>query len=291
MGVRSCKGARQPRRCDGGSVPAHGLARNHSRDRRKVGGDAGGLLFLAIGVAFTCAFGEAAFSAEDDAEFEHPGTTDARYIVVPQAPASLSDHASAYQSENPAQGYRIVFTDTGVHMTAANAGSAAWKLDWSFARFGYPDDLMPIGPASLAAGGNRIDYQRPGAPDEQYVNAPQGLLMTMAASGPPARDASLGSSPLVLDLAMSGDLEPRIVGWTDAPGPFNVYRGLRSGPGAWAYNHACFEHDTFGPSQDGSQPGTGDAWYYLVTRKAPCGESIPGRDSLGIPIPNPLPCP
>ena len=81
----------------------------------------------------------------------------------------------------------------------------------------------------------------------------------------------------------------RIV-WSDAPGPYNVYRGYRSG--AWVYNHTCFDPNIPAPvSTDMSLPAVGETFYYLVSRRDVCGESIVGRDGYGAPEPNPTPCP
>ena len=79
------------------------------------------------------------------------------------------------------------------------------------------------------------------------------------------------------------------ISWSDAPGPYNVYRGYRSG--TWVYNHTCFDPGTSGPSTDTALPVAGETFYYLVSRKDPCGESIVGRNSAGVPDPNPTPCP
>ena len=79
--------------------------------------------------------------------------------------------------------------------------------------------------------------------------------------------------------------------WTDAPGPFNVYRGSLASGATWAYNQACLAASLLGPASDGQIPLEGDLFFYLVSRKDACGESIAGRNSLGAPDPNPAPCP
>jgi hypothetical protein len=81
-----------------------------------------------------------------------------------------------------------------------------------------------------------------------------------------------------------------VITWTDAPGPFNVYRGSRTGL-AWAYNEACFKSGTASPATDEDLPAPGVVAYYLVSRTAACGESTLGHDSTGTPIPNLHPCP
>jgi hypothetical protein len=112
------------------------------------------------------------------------------------------------------------------------------------------------------------------------------------------------------------------VSWTDAPGPFNVYRGLHQhtrlcsgGPNnglpcshpsqcplgqcekttAWTYNQTCFANMTASPVSDLALPPADTTFYYLVTRKSMCGESSlgEGRDENGMPTPRPNsnPCP
>jgi hypothetical protein len=79
--------------------------------------------------------------------------------------------------------------------------------------------------------------------------------------------------------------------WSDPPGSYNVYRGTRSAA-PFAYDHTCFESAlAASPSTDTSVPPAGTLYYYLVTRKNVCGESIPGTDSAGTPIPLLSTCP
>jgi hypothetical protein len=102
--------------------------------------------------------------------------------------------------------------------------------------------------------------------------------------GPPAEvDDSL---VLVDDGALT------TLGWDDegVAGPFRLYRGTHDGAPPFAYDHACQGGPIAGTSTtDGELPPTGTMYYYLVSREG-CGESVIGRDSLGQPIPNPVPC-
>jgi hypothetical protein len=82
------------------------------------------------------------------------------------------------------------------------------------------------------------------------------------------------------------------INWTDSPGPYSVYRGTRSGGASWAYNQTCHDpHIAASSASDSEAPSVGSMFFYLVTRLAACGESIPGQDSGGQPNPNPSPCP
>jgi hypothetical protein len=103
--------------------------------------------------------------------------------------------------------------------------------------------------------------------------------------GTPALPPAIGSINLV------GGGSGTTISWTDQPGPYSVYRGTRSG-GSWAYNQTCHDsHIAASSATDSQDPAVGTMFFYLVTRVGACGESIPGLDSGGQPIPNPSPCP
>jgi hypothetical protein len=76
------------------------------------------------------------------------------------------------------------------------------------------------------------------------------------------------------------------ISWSDDPGPFNVYRGLVSSPSPWSYNQTCLVTMTPGPAVDAQLPPVGRAFFYLVTRRDSCGESVPGHASDGTTIAN-----
>lgn len=105
--------------------------------------------------------------------------------------------------------------------------------------------------------------------------------------------ASLPLPPEVDDsvrLAKAGAVAE--VSWSDPPGPFNVYRGSRSAPDPFAYDHACVASRTESPYGDATVPADLETFYYLVSRENACGqESSVGHDSQGAPDPNPSPCP
>ena len=80
------------------------------------------------------------------------------------------------------------------------------------------------------------------------------------------------------------------ISWSDAPGAYDIYRGTRVG--VWSYNQACLD----GPTQnmftlDAFMPSPGMTFYYLVSRRTQCGESVLGHayPSNAV-IPNNHPC-
>jgi hypothetical protein len=80
------------------------------------------------------------------------------------------------------------------------------------------------------------------------------------------------------------------ISWNDDPGPFNVYRGLRTSQSSWSYNQTCFAPGVTGPVTDTETPAADSMFFYLVTRQTSCGESVSGHASDGTPIPNNNPC-
>ena len=81
------------------------------------------------------------------------------------------------------------------------------------------------------------------------------------------------------------------ISWTDAPGPYNVYRGSNRGGAPWLYNQTCFVHETTSPTvDDPMSPPVNTVFYYLVSRVNACRESIIGRNGAGAPIDNNNPC-
>jgi hypothetical protein len=84
--------------------------------------------------------------------------------------------------------------------------------------------------------------------------------------------------------------DSQTLSWSDPPGDYNVYRGLRTTP--WTYDQTCLQsHVASGSVSDPAAPAPGDIFFYLITRITACGESTPGNDSGGSPRPNPAPCP
>lgn len=98
--------------------------------------------------------------------------------------------------------------------------------------------------------------------------------------------AARALSPRVrASLVVSNSGSNAVISWTDAAGPFNVYRGTRTAS-AWAYNASCLDHGTSGSTEDAALPDPGVAAWYLVSRTSSCGESALGVDSGGAPLPN-----
>ena len=127
--------------------------------------------------------------------------------------------------------------------------------------------------------------------DGNACTAPDTCSGCICVGGPPVAPPPEIDNSVRLAGGGGGGGTPTAISWSDLPGPFNVYRGLKAG--TWAYNHTCFDSATPGPSIDPEIPASGEMYSYLVSRRDDvCHlESVLGRSSGGVPDPNPSPCP
>ena len=81
------------------------------------------------------------------------------------------------------------------------------------------------------------------------------------------------------------------ISWTDAPGNYNAYRGLKAAAAAFAYNHTCLSANVGANSTvDTGTPLAGQLFFYLVSRVNACSESSLGTNSSGATMPNASAC-
>ncbi|HYV18874.1 MAG TPA: hypothetical protein VFC25_07580 [Verrucomicrobiae bacterium] len=111
---------------------------------------------------------------------------------------------------------------------------------------------------------------------------------TTCSSGVCGGGSIVGTAPINDSVAFGAD--STTLSWSDSPGNYNVYRGLRTSP--WTYDQTCLQsHVAASSVSDAATPSPGGVFFYLITRITACGESTPGNDSSGSPRPNPAPCP
>ncbi|HLF25275.1 MAG TPA: FG-GAP-like repeat-containing protein [Anaerolineae bacterium] len=154
------------------------------------------------------------------------GIRRAEYHITWQEQTNLSDRSASYQAPNRAHNLRTYFTVDGIRVmprdTTAQGGSQAWEKsaaiaylasDWewslSLTSFGYRDNLQPSLTANLSTDENRIDYGR-GTFTEWYINDARGLEQGFTLARPPNRGEA-SHAPLILELALSGDLTPIMI--------------------------------------------------------------------------------
>jgi hypothetical protein len=119
------------------------------------------------------------------------------------------------RGSNRAQRLALSFSPAGVRI-----GSPAGWVRLSLAAVGRPGRLAAVDAAVPKPRLNQVTYPR-GAVDESYANGPLGLEQSFSVSRAPA-----GTGPVVLSLALRGDLRPRMDG---ASVLFGGARGLRYG--------------------------------------------------------------
>jgi putative metal-binding protein/parallel beta helix pectate lyase-like protein/thrombospondin type 3 repeat protein len=199
---------------------------------------------------------------------------------------------------------------------ALAAASAPFKLliDWGAAAPGLAEDFHLVSTSPAIDAGTNTDpasVDLDGVPRPSDGNGDGNAIIDMGAYEFPVQDAdgdgvvdSLDCAPragsvwtlpspvgdtLRATSALGASLSWRM---TAQANTYNVYRGVIR-PGAFSYNHGCFEAlsvDTL--SQDSSSPPIGQAYYYLVSGASRCGEGSLGTDGTGHDIPPGAPaCP
>ncbi|HET8945853.1 MAG TPA: FG-GAP-like repeat-containing protein [Candidatus Polarisedimenticolia bacterium] len=188
-----------------------------------------------------------------------------------------------------------------------SGGSGRMSLYFGGSAVDTVEDLFYVGDPSGGAiglgvaGGGHVDGAGPADVitsayfDPEAIGYNMGRVYVIANSNTPD---TCPVQPAVPPPAVNGSVRLLAGGpgttitWTDAPGPWNVYRGTRSGGSPWAWNQTCHDSRLAAPgTTDAETPAVGAMYFYLVTRVDACGESIPGQDSAGQPNPNPSPCP
>ena len=131
------------------------------------------------------------------------------YKISWQEKTCLADLKSAYQAPNRAQDLRTYFTPTGIRVVRRTESSPSWQWGVSLSGYGYAGDLKRVAAAKLAVSGNRIEYQRGGV-IEWYVNDEKGLEQGFTITGPPETNGAEKGTEVVLEMAVSGELEGRL---------------------------------------------------------------------------------
>ncbi|MDX9954016.1 MAG: integrin alpha [Anaerolineae bacterium] len=131
------------------------------------------------------------------------------YEVTWQDTTALSDLPSAYQAPNRAQNLRSYFDPNGLRLIPRQFEGEAppWEFGLTLSRYTAGEHVVPLAAAELAAVDNRMEYQRD-ALIEWYINDERGLEQgfTLLKPSQPAT-----GEQIVLDLALSGNLTPRLV--------------------------------------------------------------------------------
>lgn len=110
---------------------------------------------------------------------------------------------ATYSGVNPNQDLDLQF-DAGGARLHHRLGTAAFRLTG----YGYGTKLLPAAPVQPEANGTRVEYRRAGLV-EWYVNQASGLEQGFTLQDRPATNSE---GPLVLALAVEGELQPKLAG-------------------------------------------------------------------------------
>ncbi|MEW5986174.1 MAG: FG-GAP-like repeat-containing protein [Chloroflexota bacterium] len=176
------------------------------------------LAITVIGLSFANPQSRATTSANPKSKIQNPKSENwwasvqedirqSEYNVTWQEETYLPDGTAAYQAPNRAHNLRTYFTPegivvmprTGIITNGTNeANDANFVLSWSLV--GVKDA------AETVVSANRLEYQR-GNLTEWYVNDENGLEQGFTLERPPAANGR----PLVIELALAGDVRPEVV--------------------------------------------------------------------------------
>ncbi len=164
------------------------------------------LSLLAIGTLLVLSyFPLSTARAANAAEALPAGTTAPPALVAAyrQAQHQVKPAKAGFQLWNPENQFTAEFHDGT--MTAEHADG---RLSLRLEGYGYGDKLATPASASAHATGARIEYQR-GPLTEWYVNEARGLEQGFTLQERPAHQ---NGGPLEIELSVSGNLQPAVVG-------------------------------------------------------------------------------
>src|SRR6266540_2518832 len=128
----------------------------------------------------------------------------ARYGVEPRK-------GGGYESANPGQKYRAIFTPQGVDVRGSSGTGGGWRLGMRLTAYGYGARKKAVIATGLKVAGERVEYERrsrDGAKlSEWYVNRAEGLEQGFTIPRAPGKRRA--GEKLNLWLRLSGDLKAR----------------------------------------------------------------------------------
>ncbi|MEM7246255.1 MAG: thrombospondin type 3 repeat-containing protein [Acidobacteriota bacterium] len=113
----------------------------------------------------------------------------------------------ALVATSPRHRVRAELDPWGVTLSPRTADASTWRVHQRAVAWGRSDGLSPLTLTGPRASGPRVEYDH-GLVTEWYVNQRAGLEQGFTIAGPPA----VGTGPLVVDIALSGDLVPVVDG-------------------------------------------------------------------------------
>ncbi|MCP4661057.1 MAG: hypothetical protein GY856_37115, partial [bacterium] len=127
----------------------------------------------------------------------------------------LDDLPAAHLAANPAQGFDAWIAPGGIQIKPHQGD---WYLRLELLRVGREGAMRPVEPAGVETKGARAELHRggdrqPGSLVDWYVNDEKGLEQGFTiATAPQIPSKGTPDSPLVLELALEGDLVTHLAG-------------------------------------------------------------------------------
>jgi CSLREA domain-containing protein len=153
--------------------------------------------------------------------------TATRYDVKAVPKEQWIDDGANYVVHNPAQQLRATFSAEGPGLQSATQHGQPWRLGMKLRGAGYGERQIEVGPGTVAAQGNRIEYRREVSTKqlrdgnqskisdpqseivEWYINKPSGLEQGFTLAKQPGERRT--GEPLQLTLALATALRARVV--------------------------------------------------------------------------------
>jgi hypothetical protein len=148
----------------------------------------------------------------------HEGIRRSEYYLTWQDETYLPGVPAAYQAPNHAHNLRTYFTTEGpvlIPHVWTEAEAPPWRWGLRLTAWGREGALQPVQAATLHPDANGVEYRR-GEVVEWYVNDEWGLEQGFTLTAPPESEASTDESQVILEMALSGSLTPRLTAAGDA---------------------------------------------------------------------------
>ncbi|MCB1120166.1 MAG: FG-GAP repeat protein [Verrucomicrobiae bacterium] len=168
--------------------------------------------YAVTGIIFSLASFPACSWATGDAKasLRENSSHDSLLALMDAALYAVDHTGPVARAGNPANRFRMDFSDTGLRLESTDA-QQAWYSSWSLQSHGYGDEQTRVQNGKLFVSGTRVEVSRkePGIV-EWFENRPSGMEHGFTLKSPP--NGRGNGAPLRLVIGISGDLKPRTEG-------------------------------------------------------------------------------
>ena len=152
--------------------------------------------------------------------------------------------AAAYQAPNRAHNLRTYFMPSGIHVLPRTGDVSDWEWGLTLVGYGDASNLRPVEPARMSVTDHHVEYDH-GSLIEWYDNDARGLEQGFTLVVPPEPAVGAPETEIVLELALSGDLIPRLVDAGSEHGGAAIEFLTPGGVRVLRYGH-LYAHDAAG---------------------------------------------